>query len=632
LIKLLSKETIDKIAAGEVVERPENVVKELLDNAIDSGASAVSVEIRNGGIELIRVTDNGCGISREDLPNAFTRHATSKLFTAEDLLHIRTMGFRGEALASIAGVSRVELITRRKEDITGSRYLIEGGNEVSVRDIGVPNGTSVIVRDLFFNVPVRRTFLKQPKTEGSYVRDIVEKSALSCPNISFSFLSDGKQMFHTSGNGKLQDVIYTIYGNDVISNMIPVQYEGIGGKVSGYISKPTLSRTRRDSEIYFVNGRFVRSNVIDRAIETAYEGYLMQHRFPFTVLSVEIAPEYVDVNIHPKKTEVRFSEDESVFDLIFEAVRDTMAHREHIQEALKKQEPVQKEKEIHLEPFEEKKQKTETIHMRHISENTPEISILKETSKEIFKTDKRTECLGGPDTNNKEQFKSETQITGQFKSETKITEQFKSETQKPEQLRFLDKEAKKYYKFIGQVFNTYWMIEYEGDLYIIDQHAAHEKVNYERLTDKISRNEVTSQSIIPVLITLNAKDASLLEQHLDDFSKVGYEIESAGDKDFYVRAVPACLPELSEKEMLMNMIEGLQDSGQGLKNTLLAEKIASMSCKAAVKGNRILTETEMRALTDELLLCRDPYNCPHGRPVMIKFSKYELDKMFKRIV
>ena len=632
MIRLLTKEVIDKIAAGEVVDRPENAVKELLDNAIDSGATAISVEIRGGGVELIRVTDNGCGIAKEDLSNAFLRHATSKLNTAEDLSHIRTMGFRGEALASIAGVSRVEMITRRQEDLTGSRYVIEGGNECSVRDIGVPAGTSVIVRDLFFNVPVRRQFLKQPKTEASYVRDIVEKAALACPDISFSFISDGKQLFHTSGNGKRKDVIYTIYGNEVISSMLPVDYTGNAGRVTGFISKPALSRTRRDTEIYFVNGRYVRSSVIDRAVEMAYEGYLMQHRFPFTVLSVEIAPEAVDVNMHPKKTEVRFSSEEAVFDLLFEAVKNTLAHREHIEEALKRPEKTVLRPEEHIEPFETKRPIKENGEYRsRIAEHAPQVAILKETAEKVYSAGNSVAGAAAGSPIPYSDKSAEKPVDEKIQKTTDSIQTEKSE-EEPVQLRFIDPDAKKRYKFIGQIFSTYWLIEYEGALYIIDQHAAHEKVNYERLTEQIRNNEVTSQEIIPVMITLNAKDAAALEDHLDEFTKAGYEIECIGDRDFYVRAVPANLPELSEKEMLMNMIESLSENGQGIRNSLLAEKIASMSCKAAVKGNRNLAEQEMRALTDELLNCKDPYNCPHGRPVMIRFSKYELDKMFKRIL
>lgn len=591
MIKLLSKETIDKIAAGEVVDRPENVVKELIDNAVDSGATAVSIEIRNGGSDLIRVTDNGCGISKEDIPNAFLRHATSKLSKAEDLQRIMTMGFRGEALASIAGVSRVELITKRREDITGYRYVIEGGREMSLKEIGIPDGTTIIVRDLFFNVPVRRQFLKSARTEGSYVRDIAEKAALSFTGISFSFISDGKQLFHTSGNGKLKDVVYTVYGNETSKEMLDVSYSDDITCISGLISKPVLSRSKRDFEVYFVNGRNVRSNIIDRAIETAYEGYLMQHRFPFTVLKIDISPERIDVNIHPKKSEIRFSDDEAVFNAVYEAVKNTLSHRELIPKAVPDEKKTPEKNKEHHEPFEK--------NIRGIKEAAPEIVILKEELEKI---------------------------------PAGVSENSEKPDNSYEQQKFLTEESKPYYRFIGQIFETYWMIEYDNSLYLIDQHAAHEKVNYEKMIEKIAANEVASQMIIPVMISLSAAEADLLNSNMDVFRGIGFEIEPAGEKDFVVRAVPAQLPELSSAELLMDMIDSLSDMKSGADMRILKEKAASMACKASVKGNMRLSEKEMRALVDELLKLRDPYNCPHGRPVIVKLTHYDLDKMFKRIV
>lgn len=591
MIKLLSKETIDKIAAGEVVDRPENVVKELIDNAVDSGATAVSIEIRNGGSDLIRVTDNGCGISKEDIPNAFLRHATSKLSKAEDLQRIMTMGFRGEALASIAGVSRVELITKRREDITGYRYVIEGGREMSLKEIGIPDGTTIIVRDLFFNVPVRRQFLKSARTEGSYVRDIAEKAALSFTGISFSFISDGKQLFHTSGNGKLKDVVYTVYGNETSKEMLDVSYSDDITCISGLISKPVLSRSKRDFEVYFVNGRHVRSYIIDRAIETAYEGYLMQHRFPFTVLKIDISPERIDVNIHPKKSEIRFSDDEAVFNAVYEAVKNTLSHRELIPKAVPDEKKTPEKNKEHHEPFEK--------NIRGIKEAAPEIVILKEELEKI---------------------------------PAGVSENSEKPDNSYEQQKFLTEESKPYYRFIGQIFETYWMIEYDNSLYLIDQHAAHEKVNYEKMIEKIAANEVASQMIIPVMISLSAAEADLLNSNMDVFRGIGFEIEPAGEKDFVVRAVPAQLPELSSAELLMDMIDSLSDMKSGADMRILKEKAASMACKASVKGNMRLSEKEMRALVDELLKLRDPYNCPHGRPVIVKLTHYDFDKMFKRIV
>lgn len=620
MIRLLSKETIDKIAAGEVVDRPENVVKELIDNAVDSGAAAVSIEIRGGGCELIRVTDNGCGIAREDIRNAFLRHATSKLSAAEDLQKILTMGFRGEALASIAGVSRVELITKRKEDITGYRYIIEGGKEISFKEIGIPDGTTMIIRDLFFNVPVRRQFLKTARTEGSYVRDIVEKAALSFTGISFSFISDGKPLIHTSGNGKLRDVVYTIYGNEISQSMLEVSHHDAAVSVTGLISKPSLSRSKRDFEVYYVNGRHVRSGVIDRAVETAYDGYLMQHRFPFTVLKLNISPEKIDVNIHPKKSEIRFSDEEAVFNAVYEAVKETLSHRELIPEALSPEKkdtaPVQK----HLEPFEHGSCDAEKV--------SPVIAALKKETEYITagvrepfnKYGNIAEAVSADGT----AIAAEDELYDiSYEDHTKPAEEI------CEQQTFLSEEARPYYRFIGQIFDTYWMIEYKNSLYLIDQHAAHEKVNYEKMMKSITSNTAAGQVIVPQMLSLNAIETELLIDNLSIFESIGFEIEYAGEKDFIVRAVPAQLPELSSSELLMDMIDSLTDIRKGADLKTLKEKAASMACKASVKGNMRLSEKEMRALTDELLQLDDPYHCPHGRPVIVKLTKSDLDRMFK---
>ena len=629
MIKLLSKETIDKIAAGEVVERPENVVKELLDNAVDSGATSISVEIKGGGSELIRVTDNGSGIEKADVRNAFLRHATSKLTEAGDLLRLTTMGFRGEALSSIAGVSRVELITRCEKDLTGTRYLIEGGKEISFREVGVPVGTTMIVRDLFFNVPVRKDFLKSPKTEGSYVRDMVEKCALSFPEISFSFLSDGRQVFHTTGSGKLKDVIYVIYGAEITKELIPVTYRTEDLFLEGFISKPVISRSKRDYEIYFVNRRYVRSQVMDRAIETAYDGYLMQHRFPFTVLSLHTDPGKIDVNIHPKKTEIRFSDDERIFQFLYESLVDALRHREHIVEYSGGEKKGKKEEvpSVHVEPFERKNTASQDAALLpEFKKALSEIPMGRETAQESSFSCPHTLS----DVIHYREEEKHIPDPAAFGKEPRGKEPENVQETLP--LSFLSEKAKPYYRFIGQIFDTYWMIEYNHELFIIDQHAAHEKVNYERFMREIETEEVMSQEILPMMITVSAKEAALLGDALEAFSAMGYDIESAGDKDFIVRAVPACLPEISRKEMLLEMIAGLCEEKLPQKPRILKERIASMSCKAAVKGGNTLSEMEMRSLLDELLTLKDPYTCPHGRPTIVRFSKAELDKMFKRIV
>ncbi|MDO4487802.1 MAG: DNA mismatch repair endonuclease MutL [Eubacteriales bacterium] len=743
MIRLLSKETIDKIAAGEVVERPANVVKELIDNAVDSGARAVSVEIRRGGVELIRVTDNGCGIAGEEIPIAFVRHATSKLTQAEDLESILTMGFRGEALASICGVSRVELITKRKEDITGHRYLIEGGIEKSLKEIGVPDGTTIIVRDLFYNVPVRRDFLKSANQEGTAVRDIVEKMALSFPHISFSFVSDGKALFHTTGNGKLRDVIYTVYGGDTVRELIEVSAKNETMSLEGYIAKPLMSRSKRDYEIYFVNGRHVRSKVIDNAIETAYDGYLMQHKFPFTILKLTIDPGKIDVNIHPKKSELRFSDDFAVSEFVYESVLNALRHREHIAEAVVEKattaREIQKETAgLKAEPFQNKaiellKGKLDeiTAATRHESKTSDEgvtdkaygsdgtgfgtsvspgfstsvssgnvydsnytsgnalnassygevnnynnnsvnkvndgiTNVISESGSCAQNELKGTSHDAQPNTvgngyaqtnintngqaqineasntnagygaqfNNGNNTELNTNHTGKstaFFTQDNTYEQIKLDT------GFLSKESRPYYRFLGQVFDTYWIIEYNNALFLIDQHAAHEKVNYERLMKKVKAKEeageMDSQMIIPVLMTLSAQEALSLRNNLSVLHSLGFEIDEDSDNDFIVRAVPASLPELSSKELLTELIDTLSEERNLPRDPeVLKSKIASMSCKAAVKGNNSLSEAEMRYLIDELLTLDDPYNCPHGRPVIVRYSRADLDRMFKRIL
>ena len=626
MIKLLSKETIDKIAAGEVVERPVNVVKELLDNAVDSGAGQINVEIKDGGIGLIRVTDNGSGIERDDIQKAFLRHATSKLTDASDLYSLKTMGFRGEALSSIAAVARVELITKCEKELTGSRYLIEGGKEISLKEIGVPGGTTMIVRDLFYNLPVRKEFLKSAKTEGAYIRDMVEKCALSCPEISFSFINDGRQIFHTPGNGRLKDAVYTIFGAEITAELIPVNYEKDGIKISGLISKPVLSRSKRDCEIYFVNKRYIKNNIIENAIETAYEGYLMQHRFPFTVLSLLMDPGKVDVNIHPKKSEVRFTCDREIFDAVFECTVNALRHREHISEAVQETVKPEKKPETHVEPFEKnelkKVYKTDT-------------AVLSDCLTEVME---KAQSGSGRTALTVQALKDNTASNnGQNGLKDISSETVYNETEKPYKEStlpetFLSPSSKPYYKFVGQVFDTYWIIEYNKEMYIIDQHAAHEKVNYEKMMKAVTGGDVTSQNIIPMMITVRPDEAVILSDSLDSFNEAGFEIECAGECDFIVRAVPAMLPELSQKELILSMIEELSVSSKGVKGKLISEKIAGMACKASVKGGDRVSLEEMKALIDELLSLDDPYNCPHGRPTIVKFSRYQLDRMFKRVL
>ncbi|MDO4438189.1 MAG: DNA mismatch repair endonuclease MutL [Eubacteriales bacterium] len=635
MIKVLSKETIDKIAAGEVVERPESVVKELLDNAIDSGATAINVEIRDGGIALIRVTDNGCGIRHEEISTAFLRHATSKLNSAEDLYRINTMGFRGEALASICGVAQVEMITKRKEELLGSRYRIEGGIEKEIEEIGAPDGTTIIVRNLFYNVPVRKSFLKTKVTETAYVSNVCEKIALSHPDISLRLVSDGRLLLHTIGNGNIKDVIYTVYGRDIIRECIELDSEYAGGiKVQGYIGKPIIARAKRDFEVFYVNGRHINSDIIRKAVEDAYEPFMMQHRFPFALIMLNISPETVDVNVHPKKSEVRFSDSKLIYDAVKAVIKDALLGDIVIAEP--KLEELKKTAHNEAKEFQLKEAKYTEVKdsavKPHIKEKT-EPDILKAEPFEIKKQEKnKQEKFGKPYSFSESNPESDVLKENESKVYAKNLENEKKE-QLSLKLPFFSNEHVPYFKLIGQVFDTYWIIEYEDSLYLIDQHAAHEKVNYEKLLNSVKNGSITSQQIYPpVVLSLSLREEELFEKYFSAFEKLGYEIEKTSDRDYFIRAVPAMLPELKDSELIKELIDGLDEERGMQTSDSLLDKLASMSCKQAIKGNRRVDRIEMEALIKELLKLENPYNCPHGRPTIIKWTKKELDKMFKRII
>ena len=639
MINILSKETIDKIAAGEVAERPESVVKELLDNAVDSGSSAVSIEIRGGGLDLIRVTDNGCGIDREDIPVAFVRHATSKLKTADDIEHVCTMGFRGEALASIAAVSDVEMISKVHSELTGTLYRIEAGFEKANKEIGAPDGTTVAVRNFLYNVPVRLQFLKSPQTENSYIITTVENIALAHPDISISLTIDGRSILHTSGNGRMKDIIYILHGAETASNLIELSYEHKGVTVTGFIAKPVINRSRRDLELFFVNGRCIRSDILKKAVEDGYAPFMMQHRFPMVFINIDIKPEAVDVNVHPRKTEVRFSDNKLMYDAVYEAVTDALSKKELIVDAgaalkyqnkpamhaysVTNEKSIAAEKSFKVEPYEVQRKfdyvsSVEELINGNSQENASAFSDDTSSENAAVAAVKEHGFAGTPA---KEHAFAELIDTG-----TDTGNRASSEA-------FLNKKNVPYFKLIGQVFETYWIIEYNDEMFIIDQHAAHEKVNYERFTALINNNEVTSQMLFPpIVLTLTAREALQLDKNIELFAEAGYEIEYAGDKDYVVRAVPANLPGVGEYELLKDIIENTFDESNSLSSELLKNKIASMSCKAAVKGNNKLSEPEIKALIGELLTLDNPYACPHGRPTIVKWSRGDLDKLFKRIV
>ena len=636
-ITVLDQNTINKIAAGEVVERPASVVKELLENAIDAKATAVTVEIKDGGTTFIRVTDNGWGIPKEEVPLAFLRHSTSKIKTVEDLFTVASLGFRGEALASIASVSQVELITKTSTGLTGTRYQIDGGEERSLEEIGAPEGTTFIARNLFYNTPARKKFLKTTANEGAHVADLVEKLALSHPEVSIRFIQNNQNKLHTSGNHNLKDIVYTVFGREIASNLLEVSVKKKEVSIEGHIGKPVIARGNRNYENYFINGRYIKSSVISRAIEEAYKPFMMQHKYPFTMLHFSIEPELLDVNVHPTKMELRFRDGELIYQTVYQAVSGALAHKELIPEVelIKKVEekPVfaARKHEPAPEPFEkrrimamqqaatEEKQEAGSLFPKRLV--PPKPSFVREGN-DLLENWLKPE----PGSSEKEGFQKLPESVPLVKEE------------KPEQLdlfdgKLLEPKARTMHKLIGQLFDTYWLVEFNGQLYIIDQHAAHEKVLYEKTMATLKTREYSSQLVSPpIILTLNRNEEVLLTQHLKYFTDIGFEIEPFGGKEYAVRGVPANLFSIAKKELLIEMIDGLSEEGFSHNPDVIYEKVASMSCKAAVKGGHRLSAAEANQLIDQLLSLENPYACPHGRPTIISMSKYELEKKFKRIV
>ena len=615
-IAILNQETIDKIAAGEVVERPCSVVKELVENAIDADSTAITVEIKEGGISFIRITDNGCGIERDQVAVAFYRHSTSKIRSAEDLLTVKSLGFRGEALSSISAVARVELITKTYDELTGTRYVIEGSKELSNEEIGAPDGTTFIVKDLFYNVPARRKFLKTAQTEGSYISDMVEKLALSHPDISFKFINNNQTKLHTSGNGNRKDIIYHIFGREISSSLLEVKHECEYFKVEGFIGKPVITRGNRNYENYFINGRYVKSNILSRAIEEAYKSFLMQHQYPFTVLYFTFFSE-LDVNVHPTKMELRFDNNNEIYVELCDTIYAILSRKEMIPEVPVDSTPAPKKivheyKEPIPEPFEKRRinevraAESRSVYGQSVTSAVKDYSAIEPA----VKTPKTSTA-----------YEPAQVVTG--------TQQTLGDYDKV----FLTESAKKQFSIIGQLFKTYWLIEFEDKLYIIDQHAAHEKVLYEKTMARLANKDFTSQRISPpIVMTLDARESEMLEKYRPQIEQFGYEVEHFGGKEYMISAIPDNLFNIDMKDLFIEMLDDFSNATGRQTPDIITEKVASMSCKAAVKGNDKLTLPEINKLIDELLSLDNPYNCPHGRPTIISMSKYEIEKKFKRIV
>ena len=701
-IAVLDQNTIDKIAAGEVVERPSSVVKELVENAIDAGATAITVEITDGGKKLIRITDNGSGMDAEQVPLAFLRHATSKIEKVEDLTHIASLGFRGEALSSIAAVSQVELITKTPSGISGTRYVIEGGKEQSLEEMGAPEGTTFLIRNLFYNTPARSKFLKSDMTEAGYINTLMEQLALSHPEISFKYIQNRQVKLSSSGNYSVKDVIYSVYGREIAKALLDVSYENDFMKIEGFVGKPEISRGNRTFENYYINGRYVKNKIITKAIEDGYKGLVMQHKFPFVSLRIEMDGNDLDVNVHPAKREVRFARETEVYTAIYETVRKVLTHRELIpQVSVGKDEPTSRTEQIKPgnipEPFEVKRRQEmyghpnrtaniashaaptasevrSTAPVPSIPYNKPTNGTASYGSAETTHNSsassadkyKRVDSLrenpvyeSQPFTKEEEEMFSGTLKDGRNKNYAAETadyevisekpaesappevdnEPIKSQEQEPpKQLelfeeRLLAPESRSRHRLIGQLFDTYWLVQFEDNFYIIDQHAAHEKVYYERFVKQFQSQNIQSQYVSPPLIvSLSLEEENLLKANKKYFRDFGFEIEPFGGREYSISAVPSSLLGMTEEELFLEMLDHLTADGSKDAFEIFASRLATMACKAAVKGNHSMSPQEADKLIDELLTLENPYNCPHGRPTIIAMSKTEIEKKFKRIV
>lgn len=703
MIKVLDKTTIDKIAAGEVIERPSSVVKELLENSIDAGATSITVEIKEGGLSLIRVTDNGCGIPKDEVKTAYLSHSTSKIESADDLNSICSLGFRGEALSTIAAVSQTEMITKTVESLTGVKYVIHGGQEIDFSDVGVPDGTTIVVRNLFYNTPARKKFLKSPMTEGSYINDLVLRIALSRPDISVKLIVNGQSKIDTSGNGNIKDTIYQLFGRDITLNLLEVKYADENIRMEGYIGKPFISRGNRGLENYFINNRYIKSSIINRAIEEGYKTFVMQHKFPFSVLYLTLPPEKCDVNVHPTKMEFKYDNERELFEIITRTIRETLTHREIIpkENGEDKNKVAGQDKKSKAapekppEPFETERKHAPTqtsmipqgnVRAGKYSPTYRILEALKQQEKEADLTKAKQETQASKTREQETQASNKTESynaalnllkddgvkyepskpadtkgTEEKYTDTKNTDQRTNvvETQKTyvnravdayirneqaakeitgEQVSlfdddFLTEKARKKHRLIGQLFDTYWLIEYEKNLYIMDQHAAHEKVNYEKLMHSLHEKEVFSQQLMPpMVITVSYAERQAIMDNFDLFMKIGYDIEEFGGNEFKINAVPSNLYGLHGREMFLEFVGSLVDNVGYMSNDVFIRKLSTMACKASIKGNMHISFAEADALIDQLLQLDNPYTCPHGRPTIISISESELEKKFKRIV
>ena len=642
-IQLLDQKTIDNIAAGEVIERPASVVKELVENAVDAKANAVTVEIKDGGMTLIRVTDNGIGIPKDQVKTAFLRHATSKIRSVEDLLSVSSLGFRGEALSSISAVAQVELVTKTAESFSGVSYKIYGGEEEAFDDIGAPDGTTFLVKNLFYNTPARRKFLKSATTEAGYVEQMMVHIALSHPEISFKFIHNNKNKIYTSGNGKVKDIIYHIYGRDVAGALIPLEAQNEDVKVTGFVAKPYVSRGNRNYESYFINGRYIKSSIIYKAIEEGYRTFTMKHRYPFVCLDFKIDQELLDVNVHPTKMEIRFRNGREIYELVVDAVRAALLQKDLVQDVLRetpKKKELPKTKEVKKpEPFEVNRRKEEVQKVDQQGQG-----VQQQVEKQRQAVQQQIEKPSHPvkktltASESSKNTKKPTYAGLNYNTQKKEFPQYKTDELSSNQMTLREDpvfsvQARPDRKILGQLFKTYWLIEYEDQLFIMDQHAAHEKVNYERLMKNFKEKEIYSQRLEPpMVVTVSMTEAEALTRYKDAFAGLGFTIESFGGNEYCIREVPANLYGIGERDLFMELLDAVSQENGTLDTEVIASKIATMACKMSIKGNQRVSLMEVEHLLDELMKLENPYQCPHGRPTIVSMTKYELEKKFKRIV
>lgn len=653
-INILPKEVYSLIAAGEVVERPMSVVKEMLENSIDAGARHIIVEIKNGGTTYIRITDDGCGIAREDVEKVFISHATSKISTGEDLNAIGTLGFRGEAMASIAAVAKVELLTKTENESSGTRYEINGGEKISLSDAGCPNGTTVVVRDIFFNVPARMKFLKKDVTEGNAVQGVVDRIALSHPEISFRFIRDGKQVLITSGNSDLKGTVYSVFGAELSDTLIETDYSYNSMRLTGYVSRPHQSRKSRSMQFFFINGRLVKSATAMAALEQAYKNLIMVGRYPACVLNIEIDPKLVDVNVHPSKTEVRFVNEKPVFDLVYYGVKTAVETKNSVKEGSFYSDANGRnyrnlETQTSKIDFGVKPEQPSQLKFSNATANNP----WRVAAPSGYTEHKRKDSYGDPKDYKIKSGRifSENETVEENEYSTTVTINFsdkKDTAEKPENTVSAQPSAQEAsapaaavvdekddvpaFKVVGEAFNTYIIVEIKNDLYYIDKHAAHERMNFERLKKEAAQTGIASQALlVPAAVSMTPEEYEAVISNIHLLSKCGFAAEDFGSNTVIVREIPALLEGCDVKDLILEIAQKLLEHKTDIEPEKMDWIFHSSSCRAAVKGGDKTTPQERELFVEKLLSMPEIRYCPHGRPVMVKISRYELEKQFGRV-